>query len=1274
MRTRHQRRKPSAKLRDGAEDKKKVVHKRPNAYGKDAFEFNVDSINFKAANKRASSGASSIQAKKKKPSSGQGKTKPQSSQTVTKVGSGKSKDVASKTNQQKFFYVQCPAKPSVSRVQGTATSNTSVKIVSHEGTIKTTCVQTVASASAGTHSNTFVSSQRLRKQKTISGCPCCTAKTSLTHSQLPSKNDLVYHKETKVKTSVSASQQLLKKSSATSTHTSPFSRMSLLPQKRPNSGSKGSDYSCLDFRPSSKKAKLESESDSDCIIIKVKGPVSTDREVQQTMKKKKICKPPVVNIDNELNREVSHPSEIITQEQFLSIYGLVSKSVLETNRSATPENPCKLHRSPGGKLRRLKTHKFISKFTSRKLHLDPAKVVSPLAVLNKSRGHLGHMSKDILRLYDAHCGNKMPLVKLNKVLPGLTDSQIQPSSSSSLKLFTSSKQDIIARCDNKHAISTDKVRAGVSGTCVYPQYSISDTHEARERKTPPLECDETLSDTDSPGEKTGIKQAGYSLFRISDNVVTCIQGEVHAESEETQELRSPERVDELSLTCNEEMMKESDESYGQDDTNSQETSDTSCINEASILNELQPLKDINPVEEGAASDKAEQSHLVDFENLLHALAPENSLIRQFSDLRKDDKQACNVDDYKKISEDVSDINTKMNVVFYMGKCDTDCEAKSPETTAPESFKQNFDGSHSSTHSDFDENQVKREANSQNVTDKCSLNVKVEEPCLLSKKDDGSLPLERNQLLLMKDGARPTTSDQSKDLIAAEDAPLVELGSCNDNAISKKVGAINGDGVSSDTGSISQVIFPSDSEISKDETAIMTSPNCEDTAEFECQKIKTHCAVQDTMCHFDGFKTLENSVHDPKATSENSDEENLASLPQPSGLSIEEAVLEPEEITGSKCYVESSLVKVARSEDGDYSSIIDTAEKLKQEISENAVMALKEALIESIVEQGLSEDLIPIVDSEEVVVGASGFSTQNSEDQGTTASECIDMESASFDEKKHNIVEEDTSVGDPIKQVDNKESSPSGSMPLLTTLLTSTMETDSKLTTITDTLVEKLCAMTDETTMDYATLKNLYNILPNETLDLDLPVEYENEISTRSRPVTPEHDMVPTYFPPAGERRERETSPIIEEGLPAPEVYGERVEVEPGSSTADQHCPSSTTSAIASKSPAMMKMMKVIFRPMRNPWICGQTSLDVNDVNMPRACRIPHICDVCWVNDHAYCRNMKRGSAALGSCLHNFKPCEHFTYDTLKKTMDVIEIKGLAPRQLPNILRRKKKDK
>ena len=51
------------------------------------------------------------------------------------------------------------------------------------------------------------------------------------------------------------------------------------------------------------------------------------------------------------------------------------------------------------------------------------------------------------------------------------------------------------------------------------------------------------------------------------------------------------------------------------------------------------------------------------------------------------------------------------------------------------------------------------------------------------------------------------------------------------------------------------------------------------------------------------------------------------------------------------------------------------------------------------------------------------------------------------------------------------------------------------------------------------------------------------------------------------------------------------------------------------------------------------------------CVIPHMCRVCWVNDHMYCRNMKRIARSLppfGGCIH-YIPCKHFRH--LKESMN-----------------------
>ena len=53
-----------------------------------------------------------------------------------------------------------------------------------------------------------------------------------------------------------------------------------------------------------------------------------------------------------------------------------------------------------------------------------------------------------------------------------------------------------------------------------------------------------------------------------------------------------------------------------------------------------------------------------------------------------------------------------------------------------------------------------------------------------------------------------------------------------------------------------------------------------------------------------------------------------------------------------------------------------------------------------------------------------------------------------------------------------------------------------------------------------------------------------------------------------------------------------------------------------------------------------------------ACVTPHMCSVCWVNDHMYCSNMRRTSRDLpphGGCLH-YIPCEHYQRETISKAL------------------------
>ena len=45
------------------------------------------------------------------------------------------------------------------------------------------------------------------------------------------------------------------------------------------------------------------------------------------------------------------------------------------------------------------------------------------------------------------------------------------------------------------------------------------------------------------------------------------------------------------------------------------------------------------------------------------------------------------------------------------------------------------------------------------------------------------------------------------------------------------------------------------------------------------------------------------------------------------------------------------------------------------------------------------------------------------------------------------------------------------------------------------------------------------------------------------------------------------------------------------------------------------------------------------------CTIPHMCMVCWINDHMYCKNMKRVARDLppcGGCIH-YIPCKHYRH-------------------------------
>ena len=53
------------------------------------------------------------------------------------------------------------------------------------------------------------------------------------------------------------------------------------------------------------------------------------------------------------------------------------------------------------------------------------------------------------------------------------------------------------------------------------------------------------------------------------------------------------------------------------------------------------------------------------------------------------------------------------------------------------------------------------------------------------------------------------------------------------------------------------------------------------------------------------------------------------------------------------------------------------------------------------------------------------------------------------------------------------------------------------------------------------------------------------------------------------------------------------------------------------------------------------------------CVVPHMCTVCWINDHMYCRNMKRIARDLplfGGCLH-YIPCTHYRHLKERKAYD-----------------------
>ena len=62
------------------------------------------------------------------------------------------------------------------------------------------------------------------------------------------------------------------------------------------------------------------------------------------------------------------------------------------------------------------------------------------------------------------------------------------------------------------------------------------------------------------------------------------------------------------------------------------------------------------------------------------------------------------------------------------------------------------------------------------------------------------------------------------------------------------------------------------------------------------------------------------------------------------------------------------------------------------------------------------------------------------------------------------------------------------------------------------------------------------------------------------------------------------------------------------------------------------------------------------------CTIPHMCMVCWINDHMYCKNMKRVARDLppcGGCIH-YIPCKHYRYLKDMLTYSRKKITKMAP--------------
>lgn len=115
--------------------------------------------------------------------------------------------------------------------------------------------------------------------------------------------------------------------------------------------------------------------------------------------------------------------------------------------------------------------------------------------------------------------------------------------------------------------------------------------------------------------------------------------------------------------------------------------------------------------------------------------------------------------------------------------------------------------------------------------------------------------------------------------------------------------------------------------------------------------------------------------------------------------------------------------------------------------------------------------------------------------------------------------------------------------------------------------------------------------------------------------------------------------------------------------------------IASQSPSVRKVMQVMKAMYKKPSAKRPYEF-MNDPHIPVECRVPHMCQVCNVNDHSYYPHSRKKKLSIGCCMHNYKPCDHFGVD--KKYRSVV-IKPPTPpaepaskRKLPSILQRRKK--